>query len=245
MTLPLSLADIVLPRPQVQIPLLEAVVTGKMEFPSAYKNTLLLHGTFGSGKTSLARLLPILIEYSRADNATRVSYNWVYKTSRETVSITPGQADKPSIEADVDFIACLGQRSDARQKAIQSIQTQMLLAGGFASTYLQYFIFDEVDEWAQSQSDLKALITNAGARSVFLLTTNYVNRIDPGLRSRSIEIDMNQPEAEDVLARVRALTPQLKRASDDALLHVIRSAKGDWRTLNTQTALILMSLATT
>ena len=243
MKLPISLADVVLPRYKVQMAMLAALVTGKMEFPSAYKNTLLLHGTYGSGKTTLARLLPILIEYSRADERTKTAYNWVYKTSRETVSITPEQMGQTSIEADVDFVPCLGQKSDARQKTIQSIQNQMLLAGGFTETFYQYFIFDEVDEWGQGQSDLKALITNAGPRSVFLLTTNYINKIDPGLRSRSIEIDMNQAEPEDVLARLRKLTPELARASDDALLDVIKSSKGDWRTLSEQISLVQLQIS--
>lgn len=45
--------------------MLENILNGSMPFPAFGKCGILLHGNFGTGKTTLARLLPELIEVSR------------------------------------------------------------------------------------------------------------------------------------------------------------------------------------
>ena len=42
--------------------LINNITTGKMQFPASGKNGILLYGIYGTGKTSLARLLPDAIE---------------------------------------------------------------------------------------------------------------------------------------------------------------------------------------
>lgn len=48
--------------------LLEDIVTGVMPFPFEGKTGILLYGTFGSGKTTLARLLPEAIEQGQTNS---------------------------------------------------------------------------------------------------------------------------------------------------------------------------------
>jgi replication-associated recombination protein RarA len=45
--------------------LISDIATGKRQFPCAGKNCILLYGDFGTGKTTLARLLPEAIEQSK------------------------------------------------------------------------------------------------------------------------------------------------------------------------------------
>lgn len=242
MSLPTGLGDIVLPRHDEQMQVLSALVSGAIAFPSDSKNTLLLHGTYGSGKTTLGRMLPILLELNKATDAQRSSYNYCYKTGRNQVSVTPAQQHLPVLVADVEFIACVGQLSAQRHKVVESIQRQMLMSGGHFETHYQFYIFDEVDEWGDNQSDLKSLVTSAGARAVFILTTNHLNKLDKGLRSRAMEIEMNMADAQQTLHRLRRLYPHCAQVSDQTLLQVIAKSAGDWRELDTLMSVVQLKL---
>lgn len=50
------------------------IATGKMEFPVAGKNSILLYGIYGTGKTTLARLLPDAIEQGKGGDSSDYSY---------------------------------------------------------------------------------------------------------------------------------------------------------------------------
>jgi hypothetical protein len=136
----------------------------------------------------------------------------------------------------------MGQLAAQRRKVVDSIQGQMLMAGGHFETCYHFFIFDEVDEWGDSQSDLKSLLTSAGARAVFILTTNHLNKLDRGLRSRAIEIDMNKADADQTLLRLRMLYPYCDKVSDQTLLQVIAESAGDWRQLDERMSVVNLKL---
>lgn len=54
--------------------LIKNIATGKMQFPAAGKNSILLYGIYGTGKTTLARLLPDAIERGKGGDDSYYSY---------------------------------------------------------------------------------------------------------------------------------------------------------------------------
>ncbi len=54
--------------------LIKNIATGKIEFPVAGKNSILLYGIYGTGKTALARLLPDAIERGKGGDDSYYSY---------------------------------------------------------------------------------------------------------------------------------------------------------------------------
>lgn len=55
--------------------LIKNIATGKMQFPIAGKNGILLYGIYGTGKTTLARLLPEAIERGKGGNIPYYDYH--------------------------------------------------------------------------------------------------------------------------------------------------------------------------
>ena len=66
-TQPTTLDDVVISNKGAKVTL-EQIVSGQTPFP-AHKNGILLWGTWGTGKTTLARMLPDLFEQVRSGNA--------------------------------------------------------------------------------------------------------------------------------------------------------------------------------
>lgn len=207
---PKSLDDFVISRHDEQMPLLKAYVEGSIEFPSSATNTIILYGQYGSGKTQLAQLLPELIETSRA---------------------TKGSMIDGKVQFETKFISCGGESPADKQKTISFIRERMRSGFMPQSGRYRYFIFDEVDEWLTAQSDLKSLMSSTDTKSVFILTTNFLNKLDKGLISRAICFEMNKVEPYRYLPILRRYYPFTESISDIALIEIVKEANSDWREL--------------
>lgn len=75
---PTSISDIVFGS-QNSKDLIDLITTGKLPFPQSGKNGLLIYGTFGTGKTSLAKLLPDVIEANHSGGQALVTYEAIRK----------------------------------------------------------------------------------------------------------------------------------------------------------------------
>ena len=124
---------------------IQDIVTGAEMLPSSGKSAILLYGTFGTGKTTLASMLPNAIERGR----TGEDLNFPF-----------------------DFIACQqGFNGPQVMKLIQDVLTKV----SFNQSGLHYFILDEVDNLTKlAQQSLKsALNTHRGL--FVLITNNVAN----------------------------------------------------------------------
>jgi len=113
---------------------IEDIVSGAEAIHYCGKSAILLYGVFGTGKTTLANLLPNAIEKGR---------------SNEDLAI------------DADFIAC---QQGFNGPQVMSLIERVLSKTSFNASGLHYFVLDEVDNLTKlAQQSLKsALNTNRG-----------------------------------------------------------------------------------
>ncbi|MBT8549052.1 AAA family ATPase [Polynucleobacter paneuropaeus] len=180
---------------------IEDIVSGAEELPYSGKSAILLYGVFGTGKTTLAKMLPNHIEYG--------------KTKEELVW-------------DPVFIGCQqGFNGPQLMTKIDAIMTTMSLN----VSGLHYFILDEVDNLTkQAQQSLKsALNTTRGV--FILTTNNVSQLDKGMLdRCILVEMNAANPNVYLDIARSIADEAGVA-LSNEELLPTIQAANGSFRNL--------------
>jgi replication-associated recombination protein RarA len=169
--------------------LLQGIIGGTTPFPFSGKCAICFHGTYGTGKTTLAKLMPELLETSgKLQKLNRGTSLFVSTTFWEFTRCSLGYKGTSIIE-DIT----------SRSKS----EVNVAPSGWF------YEILDEVDTLTPaSQASLKSLMTEE-SNAIFLLTTNNPHKLDAGLRDRSHMIEMNQPNSENMGAIGRSLLQKM------------------------------------
>ncbi len=154
------------------------IVNGAVPFPGN-KCAICLHGAYGTGKTTLAKMLPTLLEASGflptfPRHNVFHPYNWEH------------------------FTKCgLAGNTVAFSQAIAQRVHDHMLAG---PTGWHYEILDEVDLLTTAaQASLKSLMDPSHG-TIFILTTNHPNLLDKGVVNRSHMIEMNYPNLQQYQA---------------------------------------------
>ena len=153
---------------------LHAILEGTINFPANGVTGLILYGIPGSGKTTMAELLPGWIETAKKTN-------YLLKNNvGQIVDLT---------QASYISQACAqGQNGSA---IIQNIQNSTNLMS-FNLSNLHYVILDEVDLLTPAAiASLKAIMNQTSV--VFILTTNNLNKITTAVQNRCHLLDMNAP----------------------------------------------------
>jgi replication-associated recombination protein RarA len=162
---------------------LHLVLDGSINFPGNGVTGLVLYGIYGTGKTTMANLLPGWIETARSTNF--LANNYVGQLIDHT---------NPYFT----FQACAQGQNGA------SIINTIINATSFISlnsTNLHYVILDEVDILtAAAIASLKSIMNRKNV--VFILTTNNLNKIDKGVMNRSILLDMNAAPTNDWINKI-------------------------------------------
>jgi replication-associated recombination protein RarA len=134
--------------------------------------------------------------------------------------------------ANVTFISCDSSNNITQLiKNCENIRSYVSLN----STGYHYFIFDEVDNLTQeAQRKLKSFLNHSDIITV--MTTNYVHKLDNGLRNRCHSINFNAASDTQYLNRLKAIlrVNRLPIPSDELLLSKITGAGGSWRDILSQ-----------
>lgn len=194
---PLSTSDMVFGSDTTQSTL-NAILSRRLPFPQSGKNSLLLYGSFGTGKTTYAPIFCKEFEQAIGD---------------------------PTAEPFVETIACDSTaKIDAILKRCERIRSLVPQTSSY-----HYFVFDEVDNLtSDAQQRLKSFLNHS--KVICVLTTNYVQKVDKGLRDRCYQLAMNAASDAQIALRVhKVLSQNQMRIDDQMLTDIISNSDGSMR----------------
>lgn len=197
---------------------LELILSRKLPFPFSGKTGILFHGTWGTGKTTLAELLPELLE-------TAYSGTW-------NMALGVGQMPAPvPSHTQTALFRCGGGLSSTT--IIQTVSNFSSRLPVWHFSQHDYFVLDEVDRLTiAAQQSLRSPM--GLKRCMFFLTTNYLSKVDQGIVNRCHLIEMNQiaaPSAYVPLGQSIVANMGLKSTAlpDKQLQQIAANARGSLR----------------
>ena len=168
---------------------LHAILDGTINFPGNGITGILLYGVPGTGKTTMANLLPGWIETAKSTNF--LSNNPVGKVFDLT---NPAYSFQPCAQ---------GQNGSVVMNAIQN-QTGFY---SFNATGIHYVILDEIDLLTTAAiSSLKSIMNQSNV--VFILTTNNLNKLESPVHNRCHLLDMNAPPVQGWVSKIQGIYQQ-------------------------------------
>lgn len=194
---------------------LEMIVDSTLPVPAS-KSGILLYGIYGTGKTTMAELLPGWIETSRTTDA---------------ISNIPVGQLIDTTQPDYTLYSCAqGQNGSV---LMGNIQTHTSLVSWNTSN-LHYVILDEVDLLTIAASaSLKSIMNRKNV--VFILTTNHLNKIDLGVQNRSVLVDLNAPPVNTWIHKIKTIyqASGVIAPSDQAIAGIVQAGNGSARNILT------------
>jgi replication-associated recombination protein RarA len=136
----------------------------KKLFENGIQQNVIFYGNFGTGKTTLARIL--IGKYSK---------------------------NKPYIELNSSFYTSIDTLRNKIDEFCSKVYMGLDLVDNLPQDTIKYVFLDEFERTSiQYQDALKAYIEEFSRKNVrFILTTNHINKVSPGIRSRMVEVNFD------------------------------------------------------
>lgn len=189
---------------------MKGIVNGGYPFPLAGINGIILYGAYGTGKTTLARLIPNEIEKRLTNNEPYVRFERIMDGNRGA-----------------EIIASL----DSMTNIVP-----------YPSSY-HYIVLDEVDILTpKSMLSLKSVMNKPD--TIFIMTTNELNKIDRGVQDRSHLFNFNAAPPEQWLHKLKPIYAAHgpKAPPDGLIIDYIQKCNGSARKIMDATAMVISQL---
>jgi DNA polymerase III delta prime subunit len=207
---------------------LELILQRKLPFPFAGKSGILFHGTWGTGKSTLAQLLPGLLE---------TAYSGTWNIAQGVGQISPPVPDHCQTKM---FRCGSGVSIHSITHTITGHSSRMQL---WHQSQHDYYVIDELDKLTiGAQQSLRP--TMDLPRGMFFLTTNYLNKIDKGIINRCHLVEMNQistpaaylPLGQTILKNMGVASC----VSNTTLLSIATNARGSLRDFKNEVVMLCL-----
>ena len=198
---PKSLNEIIFGNPESKLRIYD-IVTGAEKLPSSGKSAILLYGTWGTGKTTMATMLPDAIEQGKTGSNLNMPF---------------------------ELIPC---QQGFNGPQVMELITKILDKNSLNASNLHYIIIDEVDMLTKlAQESLKTSLNNKRCIFI-LTTNHLANLDRGLLdRCILIEMNAAKDEQLLPLARAIA-TAMGVDMTDEELLPTIKAANGSFRNIS-------------
>ncbi len=192
--------------------LLSDILDETIPFPAMGTTGLCLHGTYGTGKTTLAKLLPDLIDQSR----TTASDERVHCLHRDPI---------------YELTLCKGGNDSLPQ--VNDISERVNSRMSFSQSGWHFEILDEIDLLTDKAQDILKSLMTANKDTIFIATTNHPTRLNAGLVDRFHMIEMSAATTEDMAIFGKELLKRINLDEDfileEDLLNYAKRSRGSLR----------------
>lgn len=182
-------------------------------FENGLTQNVILYGHFGTGKTTLARIL--IGKYTK---------------------------DKPFLELNSSFYTSIDTLREKIDSFCSKVYMGFDIESTITADSMKYVFLDEFERTsAQYQDALKAYIEEYSAKNVrFILNTNHINKVSAGIRSRFVEVNFDIQNQEEEKALKMGIYKRIQdviaknegfEISKDELIKIINKKFPDMRAI--------------